>query len=307
MKALVRWRDSNDDWNWSRQLNKDCLHGWLVIDKPLGMTSRAVVDHAARWFPRKTSIGHAGTLDPLATGVLVIAVGKATRLIEYVQEMAKTYTASFTLGATSATDDAEGPIEKVAGATDPGRTIVDAALVKFVGNIGQTPPAYSAAKVAGQRAYARARAGSPVLPTAKTVRIDAIDVLDYAFPRLRVQVRCGKGTYIRSIARDLGQALGIGGYVSELRRDTIGDFTNQDATALDSPDARLYPLERGVTALPSCQLSDEQLRRLCLGQTISDAGLDFGLPIACFDGRGNLAAIASSPQPGWLKPVKVLG
>src|SRR5262245_7483996 len=117
------------------------------------MTSRAAVDRAARWFPRKTPIGHTGTLDPLATGVLVLAAGKATRLVEFVQEMPKTYTATFRLGATSATDDGEGPITSVDEANDPGQSIVEKTLEGFVGTFEQTPPAFSAAKINGQRAY----------------------------------------------------------------------------------------------------------------------------------------------------------
>ncbi len=278
--------------------------GWLVIDKPLGITSRDAVDRVARWFPRKMTIGHAGTLDPLATGVLVIAVGKATRLIEYVQDMAKTYTATFRLGATSATDDAEGPIEAVADAVDPGQTAVEVALASFVGCIEQTPPAYSAAKIDGQRAYAKARAGSPTLPTPKLVRIDGIDLLSYSYPTLCVQVRCGKGTYIRSLARDLGARLGTGCFVSELRRDAIGGFTNTEAAALDAANPELSPLARGVDALPRLELTDDAVYRLRLGQTIV-VDASHGADIACFDRLGSLVAIGHCNDELRLRPVKV--
>ncbi len=280
------------------------LDGWLVIDKPLGITSRDAVDRAAHWFPRKTRIGHAGTLDPLATGVLVIAVGKATRLIEYVQDMLKTYTATFQFGATSATDDAEGPIAIVADAVDPGQVAVEAALATFIGNIEQTPPAYSAARIDGQRAYAKARAGSPTLPTPKMVRIDGIDVLNYSYPTLRVRIRCGKGTYVRSLARDLGAKLGTGGYVTELRRDAVGGFTNAEATPLDVAAPELSPLARGVAALPRLELADDAVHRLRMGQTIvMDASR--GGDIACFDGLGSLVAIGRCSDTLKLRPVKV--
>src|SRR5438270_8450848 len=174
-------------------------HGLLVLDKPLGETSRAAVDRAQRWFPRGTRLGHTGTLDPLATGVLVLCVGHATRLTEYVQAMGKTYVTDVTLGARSATDDAEGPVTPVPDARPPDRPAVEAAVAGFVGSIEQVPPAFSAAKVTGRRAYDLARQGAAVNLTARTVRIDGIDILEYAYPTLRLEVRCGKGTYIRSV------------------------------------------------------------------------------------------------------------
>jgi tRNA pseudouridine55 synthase len=279
--------------------------GWLVIDKPLGMTSRAAVDHAARWFPRRTTIGHAGTLDPLATGVLVIAVGKATRLIEYVQDMAKAYTATFTFGATSATDDNEGPIEVVTDASDPGRDVIEAALATFIGTIEQTPPAFSAAKIDGQRAYAKARRGTPELPHAKLVRIDRIDVLEYSYPTLRVEIGCGKGTYIRSLARDLGAKLGCGGYVSALRRDAVGDFTPLKATSLDDPMPRLMTLAHGVVSLPKITLSDTDVCRFQMGQGIAAPnGCAVGT-VACLDAGSRLVAIAVMLANQRLQPSKV--
>jgi tRNA pseudouridine55 synthase len=138
------------------------LDGLLVLDKPGGITSRAAVDRALRWFPRRTRMGHTGTLDPLATGVLVLCLGNATRLVEYVQRMGKTYRSIFRLGARSDTDDADGAVADVAAAVDPGRPAVLDALVGFLGAVAQTPPAYSAAKVTGRRAYDLARRGEEV-------------------------------------------------------------------------------------------------------------------------------------------------
>src|SRR5262245_17587642 len=192
------------------------LNGLLVLDKPAGLTSRDAVDRAQRWLPRGVKVGHAGTLDPLATGVLVLCLGSATRLVEYVQRMGKTYRSVFRLGGTSDSDDADGAITPVEGAKDPGRDAVAAALAAFVGQLTQVPPAYSAAKVAGRRSYDLARGGESVDLKPRTVEVYGIDLLRYAWPEAEVEVRCGKGTYIRSLARDLGRQLGCGGYVQTL-------------------------------------------------------------------------------------------
>src|SRR5947209_1897894 len=170
------------------------LHGLLVIDKPGGLTSRDVVDRAGRWFPRGTRLGHTGTLDPLATGVLVLCAGAATRLGEYVQRMPKTYQAGILLGARSTTDDADGDFETVAVERPPDRAAVARALEGFLGDIDQVPPAFSAAKVGGRRAYRTARRGEPVTLQPRRVHIDRIELLAYEYPRLDVEVHCGKGT-----------------------------------------------------------------------------------------------------------------
>src|SRR5262245_41941276 len=173
------------------------VHGLLVLDKPGGLTSREALDRAARWFPRKTRVGHCGTLDPLATGVLVLALGHATRLVEYVQAMPKIYRTRITLGATSDTDDADGTVTPTA-ARPVADDVVRAALTAFVGEVEQTPPAYSAARIEGQRAHLLARRGEEVTLAPRRVRIDAIEVRSFAWPELEVDVACGKGTYIRS-------------------------------------------------------------------------------------------------------------
>src|SRR5262249_45363855 len=161
---------------------------------------------------RGTRLGHTGTLDPLATGVLVLCVGSATRLADYVQRMSKTYRSLFRLGARSDTDDADGAVTPVAGAAAPEPAALEACLRQFVGTIEQVPPAYSAAKVTGQRAYDLARRGREVSLQARAVQVHGIEVLRYDYPELEVEVRCGKGTYIRALARDLGARLGCGAY-----------------------------------------------------------------------------------------------
>jgi tRNA pseudouridine55 synthase len=282
-------------------------NGWLVIDKPLRMTSRAAVDWASRWFPNKTPIGHTGTLDPLATGVLVLAIGRATRLAEYVQQLDKVYESTFTLGAISATDDSEGPITATANAIDPGRDVVAATLQQFVGTIQQPPPAFSAVKIAGRRAYLSARRGDVVAPAAKSVTVHAIRLLDYCYPHLRVEVRCGKGTYIRSLARDFGAALGCGAYVSQLRRTSVGSFTTADATPLDAIQPNMLPLDRGVGGLIWETISAADVKHFRKGQTISAAEhLAIDAVVACFDDTGRLVAVARVLPNHRLQPVKVL-
>jgi tRNA pseudouridine55 synthase len=247
-------------------------HGLLVLDKPQGITSRDAVDWATRWFPRKTKIGHAGTLDPLATGVLVLAVGHATRLIEYVQDMPKIYRTRVTLGATSDTDDADGTIVPNPDAKPLAESSIREALSKFVGEIDQVPPAYSAARISGQRAYDLARRGKEVSLEPRRVRIDRIQITSYEWPLIELEVHCGKGTYIRSIARDLGAALGVGGYVAALRRTRIGPFTVEDAVLLDANSEQvqkhLRPPAAAVSHLPMLRVTNDEARRLRQGQMI---------------------------------------
>src|SRR5262249_34880588 len=183
----------------SERMKGSPYHGLLVLDKPGGVTSRDAVDRAQRWFPRGTRLGHTGTLDPLATGVLVLCVGSATRLTEYVHRMPKTYRAGVLLGARSDTDDADGTVTQVAVAAPPDLTAVRGRLDEFLGEIEQVPPAFSAAKVTGRRAYDLARRGDEVVLQPRKVQIYQIDVRGYAWPRLDLEVRCGKGTYIRSL------------------------------------------------------------------------------------------------------------
>jgi tRNA pseudouridine55 synthase len=206
--------------------------GLLNVAKPRGLTSRDVVSRVQR-LVRPAKVGHAGTLDPLATGVLVVCVGPATRLVPVIQEMPKTYRATFLLGRTSDTDDIEGTVIETPVATMPTLQQVRAALPEFVGCILQTPPAHSAVKVAGKRAYKLARKGEEVELAARPVDVYRIDVLRYEPPEVVLEIECGSGTYVRSIGRDLGERLGCSAVMSELERTAIGSFTLGDAVALD--------------------------------------------------------------------------
>jgi len=216
--------------------------GLLVIDKPLGKTSMQVCANVRARLrkggsPKRIKVGHAGTLDPLATGVLVVLVGKATRLQDRVMAGRKGYTARVDLAHVSRTDDREGPVTPVA--CEPAqRGLIEAALPRFTGTILQRPPAYSAMKIEGRRAYDLARkseteADLPVLAE-RPVTIDAIEILDYDWPMLTLSIACAKGTYIRSLARDLGQTLGTGGMLDALVRTRVGRFTLDEARSLES-------------------------------------------------------------------------
>ncbi len=284
------------------------MHGFLVVDKPLGISSRNAVDRVQAALTKDVRVGHTGTLDPLATGVLVLALGQATRLTDYVQRQTKEYRATVRFGATSATDDAEGPLTQVDGVL-PTREQVGAALGRFIGTIEQTPPSFSAAHVDGQRAYRIARKGKVVDLKPKSVRIDRIDVLNFEVADLELDIQCGKGTYIRSIARDLGRTLGCGAYLTGLRRTRVGPFRAEDALTIDAPAAafaeRLRPLADAVVGLPHTQLSDDDIRRLTMGQTVAT---DLAQPgtdeIAIFDATLQLRAMAVVEE-GRLRPTKV--
>ncbi len=216
--------------------------GILNLDKPAGISSARAVNAVKRLLPRKTKIGHAGTLDPFATGVLLLLVGKATKLCERLMDAPKAYTAELKLGATTPTDDPESPEQPVVDPPIPTGEHIRTVVSRFVGTILQTPPVYSAMKIDGRRAYDLARRGDVVQLQPRPVRIDQIDVLEYAWPYVRIQVRCGRGTYIRSLARDIGQQLGTGAYLTALRRTAVGSFTAESAVTLEQV------RERGVSA-----------------------------------------------------------
>lgn len=220
--------------------------GLLVIDKPMGWTSMGVcskVRGAAGGKvkgPKKLKVGHAGTLDPLATGVLLVCVGKATRHVDQLMGQRKVYETTIDLSAFTASDDAEMPREEVVVDRPPTAEAVDAALLAQTGLIQQVPPNFSAIHVDGQRAYKAARKGEMLDMKSREVRIDSIERLAYDWPRLELRITCGKGTYIRSIARDLGRLLGTGGHLTALRRTAVGDYTVEMAHPFEQ-------LENGLT------------------------------------------------------------
>jgi tRNA pseudouridine55 synthase len=283
--------------------------GLLNLNKPSGVTSRDVVDQVVRLLPRKTKVGHAGTLDPLASGVLVVAVGSATRLIEYVQRQQKTYHTTLRLGSRSDTLDADGQITEVENPRIPSESEIRSALETQVGTIQQVPPQFSAVRVSGRRAYDLARAGQDVDLSARAVKIDRIDLLSYAWPFLELEIDCGGGTYIRSIARDLGDSLGCGALVTVLTRTRIGAFLLSDAIdpsslAPESIPRLMRPPAMAVADLPRLDLSPDQVARILRGQPL-DVRVAPG-ELALFGPDDTLVAIGES-RSGQVWPRRVLG
>lgn len=204
------------------------LFGLLNVNKPSGVTSRRVVDQIQR-LVKLAKVGHAGTLDPLASGVLVIGIGQATRLVEYVQQMPKRYRATFLLGRGSDTEDIEGVVTPLPNAPQPSGAELERAMAELTGEIEQRPPAYSALKISGQRAYALARAGEDVDLAARKVIIYRAEMMRYDYPELCIDIECGSGTYIRSFGRDLAERVGTAAVMSALERRAIGQFTLEEA------------------------------------------------------------------------------
>ncbi|HZN32160.1 MAG TPA: tRNA pseudouridine(55) synthase TruB [Pirellulaceae bacterium] len=281
------------------------MFGFLNIDKPGGVTSRDVVNRVQR-LVRPHKVGHAGTLDPLATGVLVVAVGPATRLIEYVQRLPKTYLATFLLGRSSDTEDIAGEVVELPGAAVPTETQLRAALPQFLGTIQQRPPAFSALKVAGQRAYDLARRGDAVELLPRPVEIYDLEILRYAYPELQLLIRCGSGTYVRSLGRDLAESLGTAAVMSALRRLVIGPFTAETAIAADSLSASsiehqlLSPL-MALGEMPRIEVNEAASLRLAQGQAIENRWNVSSAEVAAVNSAGQLVAILS-PLAERLRP-----
>ncbi|MGE5608520.1 MAG: tRNA pseudouridine(55) synthase TruB [Bacillota bacterium] len=214
------------------------MNGIINLDKPAGMSSALAVTRVKRLLPRGTKVGHAGTLDPFATGVLVILVGKATRLAERFMSEPKQYETTIKLGATTETFDPTKPELVTPEVLPPSTEKVRVVLGRFVGEIDQMPPAYSALKVEGRPAYKLARKGQEVKLESRKVRIYGMELMDYQWPLLQVRIDCGRGTYIRSIARDVGESLGVGGYLVALRRTRVGDCRAEQGARLEDLEAK---------------------------------------------------------------------
>ena len=253
------------------------ITGWLVLDKPLGLTSTQALGKA-RWLLDAKKAGHAGTLDPLACGVLPLAFGEATKTINFMMDARKSYEFTVQWGKSTTTLDAEG---EVCAASDvrPDRAAIEAVLGQFIGDIEQMPPAFSAIKVDGKRAYDLARAGEEVVLKSRPVRIDALTLTDMPdADHAAFTVHCGKGTYVRSLMRDIAAALGTHGHVVRLRRTRVGPFVEADAIGLEALEERatqgdvlevLYPLHSALGDLPSLSLGTQQAQDVRHGRAIS--------------------------------------
>ncbi|GAC1344023.1 MAG: tRNA pseudouridine(55) synthase TruB [Acetobacteraceae bacterium] len=298
------------------------LDGWLIVDKPAGLTSTDVVNRVRRGFDAQKA-GHGGTLDPLATGVLPIAFGSATKTVPYIMDGTKLYRFTLRLGEARDTDDADGQVVATSSVR-PDDAALLAALPRFVGDIMQVPPAYSAIKVAGERAYDMARDGrAPELP-ARPARVDRFVLVERPDAETAVfEVQSGKGVYMRSLARDLAQACGALGHVAALRRLRVGPFTEADAISLDkcgvgadtspaSPDL-LLPVATALADIPALALTQAEAFGLSNGQAINLIDLMGRIPPTASPDGGLARAMAGGRviglcrlTDGWLKPERLL-
>jgi tRNA pseudouridine55 synthase len=262
-------------------------------------------------------VGHAGTLDPLATGVVLVCLGSATRVSEYLMDSTKVYRGTIRFGATSTTDDAEGDVTPVPLPGVLGRAEIGDAASTLIGEIEQVPPVFSAVKIAGKPLYKRARAGDAVEAAPRRVRIDRIEILSWAPPDAVVEVVCGKGTYIRSIARDLGFALGTGAYLASLVRQSSGRFRLEDSISLAEVadaasggylDRLLYPIDTALADWPSVVLADWERARITRGDALGYALAVPGKRARAFSADGDLVAVLTyrDDKAGWY-PDKVFG
>ena len=295
------------------------MFGILNINKPVGWTSRDVVNRVER-LVRPAKAGHAGTLDPIAGGVLVVCVGPATRLIEYAQRMPKHYRGTFRLGCQSPSDDTEGEVTPLPDAPRPSLAEVEAALPQFVGQIAQRPPVFSAIKIGGKRSYKLARKGRAVeLPT-RQVTIHRLAVVQYDYPQLVIEIVCGSGTYVRALGRDLAESLGTAAVMTALERTAIGPF--HIAEAVDPDDLTAETIAQHLQSplsllsdMPRLELTSPEVEEIRHGRFISPSA-DFTLPpisapgsargqpteghpteVAAVDPQGRLVALLI-PKPG---------
>ncbi|MDX8536913.1 tRNA pseudouridine(55) synthase TruB [Mesorhizobium abyssinicae] len=307
------------------------VSGWVVLDKPVGMGSTEAVSKI-KWLFQAEKAGHAGTLDPLASGMLPIALGEATKTVPYVQDGAKVYRFTVAWGEERSTDDLEGPVIN-SSERRPAEAEVKALLPKYTGVIMQTPPQFSAIKIAGERAYDLAREGETVDIPAREIEIGRLDIVEHDAGRTVFEVECGKGTYVRSLARDMGRDLGCFGHIAELRRVEVEPFTPEDFVtvaeleaarfgergevagdddASDAPvdfdaiDALLVDTAAALECLPQVTVSDDAATRIRLGNPVIIRGRDAPVEAeeACATVRGRLVAIGAIEQ-GMFKPKRV--
>ena len=275
--------------------------GVIPVDKPVGVSSRHVVDVVARALGMK-SVGHAGTLDPLASGVVVVCVGQATKLVDYVHDLTKHYSATFLLGRSSPSDDLETPVEEEADPARPSAAEIETAARAFRGDIQQRPCDYSAVHVDGKRAYRLARKGRPVALESKPVRIDRLEITGYEWPRLAVEIECSSGTFVRALGRDLAESLGTKAVMEALVRTAVGPFLQRASIALDAitPEtarAAILPAGAAVAHLASMVLADDVLESAVRGGL-----LQFSEPnapaLSALDATGQLIGILKRLDSG---------
>jgi len=303
------------------------VSGWLILDKPVGMGSTEAVSKI-KWLFQAEKAGHAGTLDPLASGMLPIALGEATKTVPYVQDGAKVYRFTVAWGEERSTDDLEGPVTKNSDKR-PSEAEVRAVMPKYTGVIMQTPPQFSAIKIAGERAYDLAREGETVEIPAREVEIGRLDIVEHSADRTVFEIECGKGTYVRSLARDMGRDLGCYGHIAELRRTEVDPFTPDDFVTVKElelarfgeagqPESGELPMDfaaiddflidtvAALDCLPQVAVGDDAATKLRLGNAVIVRGRDAPLEAeeACATQRGRLVAIGAI-EHGMFKPKRV--
>jgi tRNA pseudouridine55 synthase len=261
------------------------VEGLMLVDKPSGVSSHDVVDVVRRSL-RTRKVGHAGTLDPMATGLLILGVGRATRLLRYLGDLSKSYTATGRLGEETDTLDADGQIVRSAS-VDVSRAEIEGACAALVGDSLQTPPAYSAVKVGGRKLYQAARKGDALEAPARRIRVDAFEVSAFDGREVEVRITCSSGTYVRVLMADVGRALGCGAHLVRLRRTAIGPFRVEDARPAEV--AEPLPIERAIEHLPSVNLDAEEARAASHGRLLGPAAIDG--PYAVFGPDGALKGI----------------
>jgi tRNA pseudouridine55 synthase len=284
------------------------INGWVILDKPVGLTSTHAVSRLKRVFNAKKA-GHAGTLDPLASGVLPVAFGEATKTVPFVQDGEKAYRFTIRWGIETDSDDADGQVVARADAR-PETSAILTALPRFVGTILQTPPAFSAIKIAGERAYDIARDGEMPDIAPRPVTIHELSLVGASADEATFEARCGKGTYVRAIARDLGRLLGCYGHVSALRRTRVGPFGEQDAVPLaqiedaSAPEA-MRRVEAGLLELPQVIVDRDSAARLRRGQSVLLRGRDAPGDGAAYASCGGVVVAVGAIERGELVPGRV--
>ncbi len=284
------------------------MNGIFNICKPAGVTSRDVVNHVQKIVkPAKT--GHAGTLDPMAEGVLVVCVGAATRLVEYVQDSAKRYRGEFILGQTSDTEDTTGDITTLENPQEPSEDEIRAVLPQFTGQIQQRPPAFSALKVKGKRAYDLARQGRTFKLATRPVEVYSLELAAYDFPRFTLDICCGKGTYVRSLGRDIAVSLGTGATMSALTRTAVGRFKIADAVQMNDITARtagdhLLSAVEATGAMPRMTLREDEEKTISQGGFIENRLQIKDEETAAVSTDGRLVAILGPRGATQLRPLK---
>ncbi|WP_054142932.1 tRNA pseudouridine(55) synthase TruB [Bosea sp. AAP35] len=271
--------DQEEGRSFAPRPKKRDVHGWIVLDKPIGMTSTHAVAVVKRAFSAKKA-GHAGTLDPLASGLLPIALGEATKTVPFVMDGRKAYQFTVSWGSQTNTDDTEGKVIATSEAR-PDEAAIAALLPRFTGTISQVPPQFSAIKIAGERAYDLAREGEEVVLEARPVEIDALRIVSHDGATTTFEAECGKGTYVRAIARDLGLALGCLGHVAHLRRTRVGPFSIAESASvetlregLDSATGALLPVKAALALIPELVVHRDAAMRLKRGQSVLLRGRD---------------------------------